>query len=61
MTKCAIIQDQLQMAVMGGQDSAVCAWFRLRPKLSEMLTLNWLKASRAGTVSKHNLRVADSR
>jgi hypothetical protein len=26
-----------------------------------MLTLNWLKASRAGSVSNHNLRVADSR
>jgi hypothetical protein len=49
------------MAVMGSQDSAVCAWVWLRPQLSEMLTLNWLKASRAGSVSNHNLRVADSR
>ena len=49
------------MAVMGSQDGAVSAWVWLRPQLSEMLTLNWLKASRAGSVNNHNLRVADGR
>ena len=49
------------MAVAGSQDSAKGAWVWLRPQLSEMLTLNWLEASRAGSVNNHNLRVADSR
>ena len=49
------------MAVMGSQDGATGAWVWLRPQLSEMLTLNWLKASRAGSVKNHNLRVADGR
>ena len=49
------------MAVAGSQDSAIGAWVWLRPQLSEILTLNWLKASRAGSVNNHNLRVADSR
>ena len=54
-----IMYYQLQMAVAGSQDSAIGAWVWLRPQLSDMLTLNWLKASRAGSVNNHNLRVAD--